>query len=92
MAPKKTPVPLKKELLNKLSGACITSLMGIPFLVLGIIRAGNPEFGHGTLLNPWWLPAGSILIAVGIGLFITYFVGKKMMAKEIEAEERGLEQ
>jgi hypothetical protein len=27
------------------------------------------------------------MLAVGIGLFISYFAGKKMLAKEIEAEE-----
>jgi hypothetical protein len=36
--------------------------------------------------------AGGVLLAVGIGLFITYFVGKKMLAKEMEAEEKKLEQ
>ena len=30
------------------------------------------------------------MLAVGIGLFISYFAGKKMLAKEIEAEEKGL--
>lgn len=29
---------------------------------------------------------------MGIGLFITYFTGKRMLAKEMEAEERKLEQ
>ena len=35
--------------------------------------------------------AGVILLAVGIGLFISYFVGKKLLAKEIEAEEQALQ-
>jgi hypothetical protein len=43
-------------------------------------------------LNKLWLPAGCVLLAVGIGLFISYFVGKKMLAKEIEVEEKKLEQ
>ena len=30
---------------------------------------------------------GIILLAMGIAFFINYFVGKKMLAKEIEAEE-----
>ena len=88
---------IKQDLLEKLNGACITGLMGIGFLTLGILRVVNTDFGRNTLLNDFWLnkfwlPAGCVLLAVGIGLFISYFVGKKMLAKEIEAEEKKLEQ
>ena len=88
---------IKQDLLEKLNGACITGLMGIGFLTLGILRVVNTDFGRNTLLNNFWLnrfwlPAGCVLLAVGIGLFISYFVGKKMLAKEIEAEEKKLEQ
>ena len=89
---KKAPVSIKQELLDKLNGACITSLMGIGFLTLGILRVVITDFGRNTLLNKFWLPAGCVLLAVGIGLFISYFVGKKLLAKEIEAEEKKLEQ
>jgi hypothetical protein len=77
-------------LLEKLNGACITGLMGIIFLTLGIIKTLNWEFGRNMFLNKWWLPAGGVLLAVGIGLFVSYSVGKKMLAKEIEAEEKKL--
>jgi hypothetical protein len=89
-AKKKGPKSIKQGLLEKLNGACITGLMGIGFLTLGIIRAVNPQFGLNTFLNKWWLPAGGVLLAVGIGLFVSYYVGKKMLAKEIEAEEKAL--
>ena len=91
-AKKKAPVSIKQDLLDKLNGACITSLMGIGFLTLGILRIVITDFGRNTLLNKFWLPAGCVLLAVGIGLFISYFVGKKLLAKEIEAEEKKLEQ
>ena len=88
----KGPKSIKQDLLEKLNGACITSLMGAGFLALGILRAIDPHFGLNTLLNKFWLPAGAVLLAVGIGLFISYFVGKKMLAKEMEAEENALNQ
>ena len=91
-AKKKSAKSIKQELLDKLNGAIITGLMGIGFLVLGILRAIDPQFGLNTFLNKWWLPAGGVLLAVGIGLFISYYVGKKMLAKEIEAEENALNQ
>ena len=88
-SPKKTSI--KKDLLEKLNGACITTFMGVGFLTLGILRVVITDFGRSTFLNKFWLPAGGVLLAVGIGLFVTYFVGKKMLAKEMEAEERNLE-
>ncbi len=91
-AKKKAPKSIKQELLDKLNGACVTSLMGAGFLTLGILRTLNWEFGRNTFVNTFWLPAGCVLLAVGIGLFISYFVGKKMLAKEIEAEENALDQ
>ena len=90
---KRTPVSLKKELLDKFNGACIVSLLGVVFLTLGIIGRTNPginDFFIGS--NAFMLPAGGIMMAVGIGLFISYFVSKKMLAKEIEAEEKALEE
>lgn len=90
--PKENNKSIKKDLLEKLNGACITGLMGVDFLTLGIIRTINPSFGGGLFMNQWWLPAGGILLAVGIGLFISYFAGKKMLAKEMEAEEKQLEE
>lgn len=91
-AKKKAPKSIKQELLDKLNGACVTSLMGAGFLILGILRVVITDFGRNTFINAFWLPAGAVLLAVGIGLFISYCVGKKMLAKEIEAEENALNQ
>ena len=87
-----SPKTIKQDLLDKLNGACITGLMGIGFLTLGILHTLDCEFGRNMFLNKFWLPAGGVLLSVGIGLLITYLVGKRMLAKEIEAEERKLEQ
>ena len=89
---KKGSKSIKQELLDKLNGACITGLMGIGFLTLGILRVVITDFGRNMFINKFWLPAGAVLLAVGIGLFISYFAGKKMLAKEIEAEENALNQ
>ena len=91
-AAKKGPRTIKQELLDKLSGACITAFMGIAFLVYAIVGYYNPAFIANKLFSRMAPVAGGVLLAVGIGLFITYFVGKKMLAKEMEAEEKKLEQ
>jgi hypothetical protein len=35
---------------------------------------------------------GGIFFAIGIGLLIVFFVGKKMLVKEMEAEAKEIEQ
>ena len=88
---KKRPTGIKEDLLGKLTGGCITSLMGIAFLIWAFVGYYHPEFTDGRLFNRLAPVAGGVLLAVGIGLFISYFVGKKMLAKEIEAEEKALD-
>ena len=83
---RQTKASIKKDLLEKLNGACITSLMGLAFLLFYFFKA-TPDYGFATFL-PY---AGGAMLAVGIGLFVSFFVGKSMMAKEIEAEENDLE-
>lgn len=77
------PMKIKSDLMDKLTGACITSLMGIAFLVLHFI-------GYSRAWASYLPLAGVVLLAVGIGLFVSYFAGKKFLAKEIELEEKKL--
>lgn len=75
---------VKQVLLKRLTGASITSLMGTAFLCLGYFITDT--IGLNEIL-PFF---GFVLLSVGIGLFISYFVGRKFLAKEIEAEEKTL--
>ena len=83
---------IKEELLDKFTGACVTSFMGIAFLVISFLGLKNPELAKGGL---WFIRtapmAGAILLAIGFALFLSYLVGKRTLAKEIEAEEKNLE-
>lgn len=69
----------KQKLIDQLTGACITSLIGAAFTVFYFIEKES-FLGF----------AGGVMLAVGIGLFISFFVGRKMLSKEIEAEEQEL--
>ena len=85
LKPQKQQKSLKEKLLGRLTGACVTSLLGVAFLVGGLVLDWHMAFMpiETSLL-------GGILLAVGIALFVTYFAGKNMLAKEIEAEETAL--
>ena len=86
-APKKRK-STKERLLNRLICGCAASIIGAALTAIGIIPWMTLEDDSYAPL----LIFGGISLAVGIALFIGFFVGRKMLAKEMEAEEKSLEQ
>ena len=82
------PRLLKEKLLNKLLWGCLTTLLGIGLIGFGIYLGAN-HFG-GTDDPMTAVCFGLVSLGVGIAFLINYFTGKKMLAKEIEAEEKKL--
>ena len=84
MAPQKKL--LKEKLLNKLLWGGIISLVGLSCMAIGLFL----DFKGGTstkdLALQYWL--GGSIFAIGIAFLVNYAVGKKFLAKEIEAEEK----
>ena len=79
---------LKEKQVNKLQWGIVLSLVGLVFVGLGTylgyvggFNADDPVFAS---------VFGFIFLAVGIAFFINYYITKKMLAKELEAEEREL--
>lgn len=90
--PEKSPKTIRQELLEKLTGACITGLMGIAFLVLWAVDQFGPGIPKGFFFSEMLPVAGGVMLAVGIALLISYFAGKKLLAGEMEAQEKALSQ
>ena len=86
MSPKKKL--LKEKLLSKLLTGNITTFLGIGFLICAI----HVDLVGGMNSNDLRMLylAGAILLGVGIAFLVSYSKGKKMLAKEIEAEEKKL--
>ena len=73
---------LKEKILSKLQVGMIATLLGIGLL--------GGELFSGIYLNslsPMGV-VGLILLPVGIAFLISYYTGKKLLAKEMEAEEQ----
>ena len=81
---------LKEKLVNKLQWGTMISLVGLVFIGFGayIGYEGGWVADDPVIATVF----GSIILAVGVAFFINYFIAKKMLAKEIEAEERQLSQ
>ena len=77
---------LKEKMLTKLLWGCLTSFIGIGLIGFGIYLGINNIGGKDDSLTSFC--CGAILLAVGIAFLINYSIGKKMLAKEIEAEEK----
>ena len=79
---------LKEKLLTKLLWGTLTSLLGIGLIGIGIYLSVNNLGGTDDPMTS--VCFGLISLGVGIAFLINYFVGKRMLAKEIEAEEKRL--
>lgn len=88
--PEPKPQSIKERLLKKLLWAWITTIIGACFIVLSLasmifnVNVGFPNDAP-TLIG------GTILLAVGVAFFVNYTTGKKLLTKEIEAEEQSEE-
>ena len=80
------PGLLKEKLLKKLLWGCLTTLLGIGLIGFGIFLGENQLGGTDDPMTA--ICFGLISLGVGIAFLVNYFVGKKMLAKEIEAEEK----
>ena len=81
---------IKERLLGRLTAACITSLVGLAFILVGIFMMSRLDWAENVEIVILTFMIGGILIAVGMALFIVYFTGKRLLCKEIAAEEKRL--
>ena len=77
---------LKGKLLAKLMWGRLAALLRLGLIGFGawLISAGRG--GSNDPLAS--IIFGLVLLAIGIAFLVNYFLGKKMLAKEIEAEEK----
>ncbi|MBR2630940.1 MAG: hypothetical protein IKD25_05370 [Bacteroidaceae bacterium] len=81
---------LKERLLTKLLWGSVIMFVGLGFIIFGLVIDANGGATPKDLM--FFYGIGFIASSVGIAFLINYYVGKKMLAKEIEAEERQLSQ
>ena len=79
---------LKEKLLSKLLWGSIIALLGISFLVYGLLVDYRGGMDTNDLIRIYF--AGGALVAVGIAFLVNYRLSKKMLSKEMEAEEKRL--
>lgn len=80
---KKSNKLIKEKLLARLERGCLCCLMGVAFVLLYFFLSVQNEF---------LIITGAALIAVGIAFLVSYFVGRRMLAKEMEAEQQDMKQ
>ena len=80
------PKLLKEKLLTKLLWGCLATLLGIGLIGFGIFLGENQLGGTDDPMTA--ICFGLAALGVGIAFLVNYGVGKKMLAKEIEAEEK----
>lgn len=91
----RTGKTIKQGLLNKLQWGCVFTFIGIMLLVLYFIGSANARNdGYVTPdsigIDAGILPVCGIFMAIGLAFLFTFFMGRRMLAKEIEAETANL--
>ena len=89
MAPASKPKLQKEKLLSKLLWGCILTGIGIALFIIAIYNMFVMNDSKSCALFCFF---GGFPFATGIAFLINYFIGKKILAKEIEAEERNMTQ
>ena len=79
---------LKEKLLTKLLWGSLTTLLGLGLIGFGIYLGANHLGGTDDPMTA--VCFGLASLGVGIAFLVNYVIGKKMLAKEIEAEEKRL--
>ncbi len=79
---------LKEKLLTKLLWGCLTTILGIGLIGFCVYLHVTALGGSDDLLMS--VCSGLILLGIGIAFLINYSIGRKMLAKEMEAEEMKL--
>ena len=77
---------IKQKLLGNLFSGGMMTLMGLAVLIphlCGLVFFGNKEKG---------IYVGGMMLAMGVAFLIYYFVSKKQLSSEIEAEEKRLKE
>ena len=81
---KKSEKLIKEKLLARLERGCLCCLMGVAFVLLYFFMA--------VVRTDMLLFVGTALIAIGIAFLVSYFVGRRMLAQEMEAEQQNMKQ
>lgn len=80
---------IKERLLSRLLWGSMLSLMGLG-LTIGALYMQH-ECGHFKddfiFMTTW----GLIILGIGAGFLVNFFIGKKMLAREMESEAQNLE-
>ena len=77
---------LKEKLLSNLLWGSVIALFGISILVYALLIDYRGGMDPNDLIRIYF--TGGILLAIGIAFLAHYHISKKMLAKEIEAEEK----
>ncbi|MBR7005203.1 MAG: hypothetical protein IKI00_09600 [Bacteroidales bacterium] len=83
---------LKERLLGWLTAACILIALGAGCILVGAIIILINDWTYDTAPTAYSLLtfAGGLVFVIGIALLIVYFIRKRILAKELEAEDKAL--
>ena len=76
-----------------MTAACILIALGLGSILVGtiIILINNWTYETAPSVFSLLAFAGGVVLVIGIALLVVYFIRKRILAKELEAERQALE-
>ena len=84
---------LKERQLGWLTAACILIVLGLGSILVGgiIILVNNWSYETAPSAYSLITFAGGLVLVIGLALLVVFFIRKRILAKELEAEEKALD-
>ena len=84
---------LKERQLGWLTAACLLIALGLGSILVGaiIILINNWTYDTAPTAYSLLTFAGGLVLVIGIALLVVYFIRKRILAKELEAEREAME-
>ena len=84
---------IKERLLSRLLWGSMFGMAGLGMAIAGFYMNNENKVMYGNFKDDFWMMGvwGLVFLGIGLGFLANFFIGKRMLAKEMEAEAQNLE-
>ncbi len=78
---------VRLQLLNRLTAGCVLFMVGVIAIISVLCIPAEDII---PVAKAFFVSIASVICAIGVGFLVSFFIGKKMLKKDVEIEEMSL--
>ena len=84
---------IKERLLSRLLWGSMFGMAGLGMSIAGFYMNNENKVMYGNYKDDFWIMGvwGLVILGLGLGFLANFFIGKRMLAREMESEAQNLE-